>query len=337
MKEALLYTRQAENRVTCRLCAHHCTIAEGSTGLCGVRQNRQGTLYSLVYDRVISTHADPIEKKPIYHVLPGTASFSLATVGCNLRCRHCQNADISQYPREHPGPLPGNAIAPDALVEAAVRSGCRSIAYTYTEPTIYFELAFDTARLAHERGLKNIFVTNGYMTREALDMVQPYLDAANVDLKGFDDAGYRDVCGARLEPVKESIQAMKTLGIWVEVTTLIIPEFNDSDRELTSIAEWLADVDPAIPWHVSAFYPRYQMMDRAPTNPATVFRAVELGKQAGLQHVYSGNVRGGDGEHTWCPHCGTCVIRRAGFRIAEQRLSNGACQHCQTPLAGIWQ
>ena len=272
----------------------------------------------------------------MYHVLPGSYSYSLATVGCNFQCRHCQNADISQRPREHPGQLPGSAMSPETLVEAALQSGCTSIAYTYTEPTVYFELAYDTARLAHQHKLKNVFVTNGYMTHEALDLIQPYLDAANVDLKGFDDAKYRSVCGAKLEPVKETIRYMRALGIWVEVTTLIIPEYNDTERELTDIAEWLASVDPAMPWHVSAFYPHYRMTDRPPTNSATIFRAVELGKQAGLQHVYSGNIRGDESEHTWCPHCGTCLIRRAGFMIAEQHIRHGACPQCAMPVAGIW-
>lgn len=336
MREALLYTPQPKKAVTCQLCAHRCTIADGKTGICRVRQNRGGVLYSLVYDRVIATHVDPIEKKPMYHVLPGSYSYSLATVGCNFQCRHCQNADISQQPRDDPGHISGNAIAPEQLVEDALRSDCASMAYTYTEPTIYFELAYDTARLAHQHQLKNIFVTNGYMTHEALDMISPYLDAANVDLKGFDDAKYRSVCGARLEPVQDAIRYMKALNIWVEVTTLIIPDYNDTERELTSMAEWLVSVDPAMPWHVSAFYPRYRMTDRPPTAADAIFRAVELGKQAGLQHVYSGNVQGGNSEHTWCPHCGTCLIRRAGFMIVEHRIHKGVCPECATPVPGIW-
>jgi pyruvate formate lyase activating enzyme len=289
-----------------------------------------------VYDHIITTHVDPIEKKPMYHVLPGSYSYSLATVGCNFQCRHCQNADISQMPRDHPGHIPGSAIVPEDLVKKTLQSGSTSIAYTYTEPTVYFELAYDTARLANQQGLKNVFVTNGYMTREALEMISPYLDAANVDLKGFDDAKYRHVCGAKLEPVKEAIQTMRELDIWVEVTTLIIPEYNDTERELQQIAEWLCSVDPAMPWHVSAFYPRYRMTDRPPTSAESIFQAVALGKQAGLQHVYSGNIRGGDFEHTWCPQCGTCLIKRTGYMIADNRINNGACPECATPVAGIW-
>jgi len=227
-------------------------------------------------------------------------------------------------------------MSPESIVTAALQSGCTSVAYTYTEPTVYFELAYDTAQIAYDHGLKNVFVTNGYMTSEALDMIHPYLDAANVDLKGYDDAKYRHVCGARLEPVKEAIRYMHDLGIWVEVTTLIIPEYNDTDRELRQIAEWLCSVDSAIPWHVSAFYPRYHMTDRPPTDPTTIFRAVDIGKKAGLQQVYSGNIRGGDFEHTWCPQCGICLIQRTGFSISQNQLIDGACPECSTPIAGIW-
>ena len=285
MKKALLYDKQADNAVTCRLCAHQCTIRDGKTGICGVRQNQGGTLYTLVYDKIIAAHIDPIEKKPFFHVLPGSLSFSIATVGCNFSCRHCQNADISQTPREHPGYIPGNPTTPEDIVHAAVRNQCTSIAYTYTEPTIFFELAYETARLAHDKGIKNVFVTNGYMSRDALEMIQPYLDGANVDLKGFDDAKYRKVCGAKLEPVKETIQRMRDLNIWVEVTTLIIPTHNDSESELRQIAEWIVNVDPGMPWHVSAFYPRYHMTHLPPTPPDTIFQAVQIGKHAGLRYV----------------------------------------------------
>ncbi|MBD3305638.1 radical SAM protein, partial [candidate division KSB3 bacterium] len=209
MKEARLYEPQTDNKVRCFLCAHRCLIQDGKRGICGVRENQGGTLYTLVYDTLIAAHVDPIEKKPFYHVLPGSRSFSIATVGCNFDCQHCQNHDIAQMPKAHPGEIPGNRRSPEAIVDAALRNHCESIAYTYTEPTIFFELAYDTARLAHAQGLKNLFVTNGYMTKEALDMIQPYLDGANVDLKGFDDAKYLQLCGGKLGPVKETIQRMR--------------------------------------------------------------------------------------------------------------------------------
>ncbi len=336
MKEALLYNKLEDNTVTCFLCAHRCTIHEGKTGICAVRLNQGGTLYSLVYDKIIAAHIDPIEKKPFYHILPGSLSFSIATVGCNFHCHHCQNADIAQMPKEYPGPIPGSKSTPDEIVSAAIRNHCDSIAYTYTEPTIFFELAYDTAKIAHEKGLKNVFVTNGYMTQEALEMIQPYLDGANVDLKGFDDAKYRKVCGAKLEPVKETIRRMRAMNIWVEVTTLIIPTHNDSDTELQQIAEWIHGVDPGIPWHVSAFYPHYKMIHLPPTSASIIFRAVEIGKEAGLRHVYSGNIRGGDLEYTWCYNCGKRLIHRTGYSIRENLIVDGKCPECGTTIDGVF-
>ncbi|GAK61707.1 pyruvate-formate lyase-activating enzyme [Candidatus Vecturithrix granuli] len=338
MKEAMLYTKQADRQVACHLCAHRCVIAEGKFGICGVRQNRNGVLYTQVYDKIISAHIDPIEKKPFYHVLPGSASFSIATVGCNFHCFHCQNHDIAQFPKEHPGAtLPGSSMAPEEIVNAAVRHGCQSIAYTYTEPTIFFELAYHTAKTAHERGLKNLFVTNGYMTREALEMISPYLDGANVDLKGFDDLRYRKVCGGKLEPVKESIQHMRELDIWVEVTTLIIPTHNDSETELRQIAAFLVQVDPSMPWHVSAFYPQYKMRHLPPTSPAIIHRAVKIGKEEGIRYVYSGNIQSDDTADTWCYACGKQLIQRAGFDVRENHLDSGKCPACRTPIDGIFE
>lgn len=336
MNEAMLYDKQADNTVVCHLCAHRCTIRDGKTGICGVRLNQEGTLYSLVYDKVISTHVDPIEKKPFYHILPASCSFSIATVGCNFHCDHCQNHDISQMPREHPGMIPGSQVTPDGIVDAAIRKHCDSIAYTYTEPTIFFELAYDTAKIAHAKGIKNLFVTNGYMTQEALEAIQPYLDGANVDLKGFDDTKYRKVCGANLEPVKETIARMRAMDIWVEVTTLLIPTHNDSETELRQIAEWIHSVDPGIPWHVSAFYPQYRMTHLPPTSTSTIFRAVEIGKEIGLRYVYSGNIRGGDFENTWCYHCGKRLIQRTGYYIRENLIVDGKCPDCGTAIDGLF-
>ncbi len=335
MKEAMLYLPQNDRSVVCLLCAHRCRIPDGGTGICGVRTNQNGTCYTLVYDKIIATHADPIEKKPLYHFLPGTASFSIATVGCNFHCFNCQNHDIAQMPREYPGrAIPGTPTTPQEIVEAAVRTQCESIAYTYTEPTMYFELAYETSRLAHERGLKNVFVTNGYMTRKALDTIAPYLDGANVDLKGFRDAAYRKVCGGKLEPITETIQRMSAMGIWIEATTLIIPTHNDSETELREIAEFLVSVNPAIPWHVSAFYPQYKMTHLPPTSAAVIHRAVEIGKETGLRYVYSGNIRDDDSSDTWCSSCGTRLIQRSGFYVTHNALINGACPTCGTPIDG---
>lgn len=336
MKEALLYEKQDNDTVKCYLCAHRCTIREGHTGICGVRKNQEGTLYTLVYDKIIAAHIDPIEKKPFYHVLPGSSSFSIATVGCNFHCFQCQNHDIAQMPKERPGNIPGSPTRPEEIVRAAVRNDCASIAYTYTEPTIFFELAYETARLAHERGLKNLFVTNGFMTQEALEMINPYLDGANIDLKGFDDAWYRKVCGGKLEPVKETIQRMRDLGIWVEVTSLIIPTQNDSETELRQIAEFILSVDPGIPWHVSAFYPQYKMRDLPPTSSSIIHRAVNIGKEVGLRYVYSGNIRSDDSGDTWCYSCGKRLIQRSGYFILGNQIKEGTCPKCNAVIDGIF-
>ncbi|MCP4688625.1 MAG: AmmeMemoRadiSam system radical SAM enzyme, partial [Desulfobacterales bacterium] len=240
MKESFLYEPMKGLTVRCNVCNHRCIVKDGKRGICGVRENSSGKLESLVYGKLIATHVDPIEKKPLFHLMPGSLSYSIATVGCNLKCLFCQNADISQMPSDR-GVIMGDNATPGGVVKAALKAGCKSIAYTYTEPSIYFEFAHDTAKLAHEQGLKNVFVTNGYMTSEAIRMIQPWLDAANVDLKSFSDDFYKKYCGARLEPVKNTLRQMKTKGILVEATTLIIPGLNDDKRELEELARFLVD------------------------------------------------------------------------------------------------
>ncbi len=335
MEEARLYDRLSDNRVQCRLCAHHCTIALGGHGVCGVRQNREGTLYSLVYGQLISQAVDPIEKKPLFHFHPGSRALSIATVGCNLRCAFCQNAEISQMPRDE-GRIMGRRTLPSAVIEAARRSGSRSIAYTYTEPTIFYEYAYDVSVPAHEAGIANVFVTNGYMTRDMLQAYHPYLDAANVDLKAFRDEFYREVCGARLQPVLDSLKLMKEQGVWVEVTTLVIPGHNDDPGELRDIAHFIAcELGPGTPWHVSRFHPTYRLTDAPPTPAATLRRAYDIGREAGLHYVYIGNLPGLQGEDTLCPQCNRTVIARYGFTVEEQHLQNGACAYCGARIDGV--
>lgn len=335
--EALLYKTLPGRQVRCVLCSHRCVIAEGQRGICRVRENRGGTLESLVYGRLIARHVDPIEKKPLYHFLPGSLSFSIATVGCNFRCRFCQNADIAQLPADRGGAIRGERVSPEAVVAAAARAECRSIAYTYTEPTVFFEFALDVARLAHAQGIRNVFVTNGYMTREALDVIGPVLDAANVDLKAFTPGYYKDQCGARLEPVKETLRAMKARGVYVEVTTLIVPGLNDDPNELKALAAFLVrDLGPETPWHISRFHPTYRLTDRPPTPVRTLQRAREIGIAAGLQFVYTGNVPGDEGENTFCPACGERLIERRGFRVGKVRLKDGRCAKCGAAIAGVW-
>jgi pyruvate formate lyase activating enzyme len=314
-------------RVHCFLCAHHCRIVPGERGLCGVRENREGTLYTLVYGYPVSTAVDPIEKKPLFHFLPGSRSLSLATVGCNFACAFCQNADISQLPRVR-GRVAGRPLSPEQVVEEALSAECASISYTYTEPTIFYEYARDCARLATSAGLKNVFVTNGYMTAEALEDIGGDLHAANVDLKSFSDEFYRTLVGARLKPVLDSIRRLRDMGVWVEVTTLLIPGRNDGADELRSLASFLVSVSPDIPWHVSRFYPAYRLADVPPTPVASLERALHIGREEGLRYVYAGNIPGHPAESTVCPVCGETVIERQGFRLARNGINKGCCPRC---------
>jgi len=332
----MLYEKIDGNAVRCNLCAHRCRIVPSKRGICGVRENRDGTLYSLVYGVIIAENVDPIEKKPLFHVHPGSNSFSIATVGCNFRCTFCQNHDISQMPRES-GRVMGRDMTAEEIVQKAVATGSKSIAYTYTEPTIFFEFAYDVGMSARARNIKNIFVTNGFMTGEALDLISPCLDAANVDLKSFSDDFYKKYCGARLEPVLESVRKMKDLGIWVEITTLIIPTLNDSDAELTRIAEFIRSVGTETPWHISRFHPQYEMTTLPPTPLSTLHRAADIGRAAGLKYVYTGNVPGDASECTYCAQCGNLLIDRFGFHINSFNLEGGKCPKCGTPLDGIIQ
>ncbi len=329
MKEAYLYKKLEDKRVRCDLCSFRCVMQEGEKGKCGVRENIDGVLYSLVYEKAVAKSVDPIEKKPLFHFLPGTKSFSIATVGCNFNCLYCQNHDISQYPFEHNGKIIGEDYSPDRVVEDAVESGCASIAYTYTEPTIFFEYAVDTARLAKKRGLKNIFVTNGYMTKEAIDMMDGLIDAVNIDIKSFSDAYYIQIAGnARLKPVLNSLEYMKKKGIWVEATTLIIPGVNEEPVEIMALVEHIYEIDPAIPWHVSRFFPAYKMDEVPPTDVRIIKNLAEIGKSLGLKYVYTGNIPGDEGENTYCPACGELLINRYGFDILSNRIVDGKCPKC---------
>lgn len=331
----MLYGPLEGGKIQCSLCNHRCTIAPSKRGICGVRENRDGKLYSLVFGRALSLNVDPIEKKPLFHFFPGSTSFSIATVGCNFRCLQCQNHDISQMPVDN-GRIEGSLVPPSKVVSLAKEHRCKSISYTYTEPTIYFEYAYETAALARQEGLKNIFVTNGYMTEETLKTIQPYLDAANVDLKSFQEKFYKEVCGARLKPVLETLELMRQMGIWVEVTTLVIPTLNDSDKEFEEIAQFILSLGPDVPWHISAFYPTYKMLNLPRTPASLLHRAREIGMGAGLRYVYCGNIPGAEGEDTYCPHCGRKVIERVGFQVVKNEVVSGECRHCHTKIEGVW-
>ncbi len=332
----MLYEK-LDGQVKCGLCAHRCTIMEGKRGICGVRENVHGKLYSLVYGKAIASHADPIEKKPFFHFYPGSNSFSIATVGCNFRCKHCQNYDISQMPRDQ-NKINGRDLSPAEVVELSLSYNCNSISYTYTEPTIFFEYAYDTAKLAKEKGLCNTFVTNGYMTKEALNTIKRYLDAANVDLKGFTEKFYREICGARLEPVLDTLKRMKKLGIWVEVTTLVIPTLNDSKEELQQIAEFIKnELGKGTPWHVSRFSPAYKLTHLNSTPIETLLKAREVGLNAGLRYVYTGNIPGDEGENTYCYNCKELLIRRYGFEVLENKIKDSRCPNCGVKIDGVFE
>lgn len=335
MKEAMFYDKLEGDEVKCNLCNHRCRVRESSRGICHVRENREGVLYTLVYGKLISRAIDPIEKKPLFHFYPGSSSYSIATVGCNFKCRNCQNYEISQIPRET-SRIMGEDATPESIVEAAKSHGCRSISYTYTEPTIFYEFAYETARLSSKEGIKNVFVTNGYITEEALKEIEPYLDAANIDLKGFSDDFYRKYCGARLDLVLDTIRLYKEMGIWIELTTLLIPTLNDDEKDLKTIAEFIVSLDPGIPWHISRFYPMYRLMDLPETPLETLDKARRIGIEAGLKYIYQGNVPGSEGEKTLCSQCGEILVNRYGYHIVENKIVGGCCPKCGALIDGVW-
>lgn len=334
MKEARFYSADGET-VTCGLCAHHCTIKNNRRGICGVRENRDGVLYTLSYGKVSAEHVDPIEKKPLFHFHPGSLTYSIATVGCNFKCLHCQNYSLSQS-----GPqvqrIPHLRKAPENVVETARMAGCSSISYTYSEPTVFFEFAHECAALAHRQGLKNVFVSNGYMSSVAAAALAEVLDGINIDIKAFSEEFYSSTCGGSLQQVLDNVRYFWERGVWVEATTLVIPELNDSEEELQRLAAFICSVDPALPWHVSAFRPTYKMTDRLPTPSEVLQRARNIGHAAGLQHVYIGNIHGGGGEDTSCPGCTKTVIHRHGFTVRKNLLEQGSCPSCATKVSGVW-
>ncbi|MDD5758520.1 MAG: AmmeMemoRadiSam system radical SAM enzyme [Desulfobulbaceae bacterium] len=334
MKEAMFYSRVEDGKIHCELCRFRCLIGNGERGHCKVRENRGGVLYSLVYGTLCAEHVDPIEKKPLFHVMPGSTSYSIATVGCNFRCHHCQNASISQPP---PNSFNQRAeVSPREIVNRSKESLCRSISYTYTEPTVFFEFAYDTARLARAAGLHNIFVSNGYISKAALTAIAPYLNAANIDLKGFSQVFYRDIAHAKLSEVLDSILEYRKLGVWLEITTLFIPGHNDTDQDMQGIATFIMNnLGPDTPWHVSQFHPTYRLTDRPPTPLSTLRRAREIGFATGLNYVYEGNAPGEDGENTFCPSCRALLIKRRGFTIVSNTIKKGMCPDCGTTIPGI--
>jgi len=332
MKETYLYEKLEGKKVRCNTCSQRCFILPGSRGVCGTRENIDGKLYSLVYGKAIAEHVDPIEKKPLFHFLPGSYSLSISTVGCCFSCWWCQNYEISQQPKSNKQ-IEGFDLPPEQIVKDAKREDCQSISYTYTEPSIFLEYALDTMKLAKKEGLLNNWVSDGYMTPEALDLITPYLDAINVDLKAFKEKTYQKYIGGRLQVVLENLKDIYRRGIHLEITTLVIPGLNDSKNELTQIAKFIKnELGSEVPWHISRFFPAYKMMDREPTKVETLQNAYEIGKRAGLSFVYLGNVSDPKRESTYCPKCGELVIFRSGYTIEIKNLKDGLCGKCGEDL-----
>ena len=331
-------SEKKNGKVLCKACKQRCMLDDGEYGKCGVRVNEGGKLYLTVYSLVSAIHIDPVEKKPLYHFLPGTKTLSIGTVGCNFSCKFCQNWEISQYPKLNNYRVFGDSYTPEDLIQIAERFQIPSISYTYNEPVIFFEFAYDTMKLAYEKGIKNIFVTSGYETEEVLEASVPFLSAMNIDLKAFSDEFYRNICDARLKPVLKTIEKAYKLGIWIEITTLLIPGYNDSESEIRSIARFIRDISPDIPWHISRFFPAYLMTDVPPTPVSTLKKAYEIGKEEGLNYVYVGNYPDPSLTSTYCPSCGSIVIERSGYlgEKVKTYLKEGKCENCGFQIAGVF-
>lgn len=335
MIQAELFEKGEHGQVTCRLCAHFCRLSVGASGLCRVRKNIAGTLYSLNSDRLIAVHMDPIEKKPLYHFLPGSRSLSIAAMGCNFSCHFCQNHSISLVADEQS--ITGESLSPEQLIESALDNRARSISYTYTEPTVFFELMLQTARLARQAGLKNVMVSNGYLSAEALARLAPFLDAANIDLKAFGDDFYRRYCSARLQPVLDSIKALKAGGVWLEITTLLIPGLNDDPLEINRLVTFLLEVDDGMPWHLSRFFPQHRLRHIPATDENSINGFLGLGAKRGLKYLYGGNLASDSWNDTSCPQCRAVLIRRRGYQTTVATLLAGKCQDCGLAIPGVWE
>lgn len=322
--------------VQCRLCPKQCRIAPGQSGDCRVRINLEGKLLAVVYGHPVSVHIDPIEKKPLFHMLPGSRIFSLATAGCNLHCKNCQNWEISQA---NPWDVESYAMPPENVITLTKSNRCRSIAYTYTEPLVYYEYTLESCIQAREKGLRNVLVTAGFANPEPLRRLYPLVDAANIDLKAMSNDFYRRICDAELRPVLTSIELAKELGVWVEVTNLVIPTLNDDPKLITALARWMVrSLGPDTPLHFSAFFPRHKLTDLPPTPTETLVKAREIARDQGVNYVYIGNTTGTDGENTYCPHDGRLLVRRVGYKVLSNSIdSNGRCPQCGNAIAGIWR
>lgn len=330
--KALLWETLPEKKVRCYACAHRCVIKDGQYGICGTRKNIDGKLFTNVFEYPVAINADPIEKKPLFHFLPGSKAMSIGTAGCNFKCSFCQNYDISQMRGDD---VYGHDVSVRQLIDAAKNQGCASLAYTYNEPVVFIEYVLETAREAHKEGLKNVYISNGFETTETFDLLAGNIDAMNIDLKAYTEKFYRTLCKGRLEPVLENIRRAYETGIWVEVTTLLIPGENDSEEEMRDIASFIASVSKDIPWHISRFFPTYKMTNVPPTPLTKLERVYEIGIEEGLHFVYTGNVPF-ESNTTFCPQCGDKLIVRNAYTLSMMRVENGRCPHCRSKIPGVF-
>lgn len=335
LHEALFYEKMDDETVRCLLCPHGCVLGNKQRGFCRVRECRSGKLKTLVYDLPCSVHVDPIEKKPMFHLLPGSKSFSIATAGCNSRCKYCQNWQISQSGPEETVNI---KLTRAEVVDKAAGSGCRSIAYTYSDPIVFYEYAIETAKIARSKGIKNVWVTGGLINPAPLKEACRYVEAANIDFKGFDDDFLRKICAQNLKTITDTVRISKSHGMWIELTNLIVPTLNDDLSKIREMALWIVkEVGKDVPLHFSRFWPVYKLKNLPPTPVSTLERARETALEAGLEYVYIGNVPGHEGNNTYCPSCKKPIIGRKGYIVTSLKISDGTCQHCGNAIPGIWQ
>jgi len=333
-RRALHWRSAGGGRVQCALCPRSCLVEDGGRGECGVRENRGGVYYTLVHSRPCALNVDPIEKKPLFHYRPGTNAFSLATAGCNLHCRFCQNWEISQ---SLPEEVESSNVTPEEIVKRARESGARSIAFTYSEPTVFYEYARDICEAARGSGLGCVMISNGYIQDRPQRELLPLLDAIKIDFKSFTESFYRDVCSAHLRPVLETLERVREVGTWLEIVVLTIPTFNDDPGVVSAMCRWIVQkLGRDVPLHFTRFHPMYKLVDLPPTPVATLERSRKIALDAGIRFAYAGNIPGDPGENTTCPSCKTLLVRRAGFRVAENLIANGKCPSCGAKIPGVW-
>jgi len=334
LKEALYWQGAGEGKVQCFLCPRRCLIPLGRRGFCRARKNIRGRLYAITYGRPVAIHVDPIEKKPLAHVYPGTKSFSIATAGCNLRCKFCQNWEISQA---DPEAVKAAFVPPQDIVRQAKESGSKTIAFTYTEPTVFYEYMLEVAKLAKQEGIACLMHSSGFINEEPLRQLAKYLTAANIDLKGFSDNFYSSFCEGNLASVLSCLKALKEEKVWIEITNLIIPSANDSDEDINNLCLWIKDnLGPDTPVHFSRFFPMYKLLDLSPTPLKTLLRAKEIAQKAGLRYIYIGNIPENAGEDTICPVCGKLLVKRTGYTVLEDNIIKGKCKFCGAKISGVW-